>query len=99
MISLELAREFAARGKVEQGAGRGDVLLNHHNAPGTVEHTQGERALLTRDLVVVELHRIDGAAAEFIILGVGAKNGGQKNSRLRALGMRLHCGGSPWRRW
>ena len=41
-------------------------------------HAQREAALLTGDLVVVELHGIDGAAAESVVLGVGPEDGREK---------------------
>ena len=45
-----------------------------------MEHAQREGTLRARHLVVVELHRVDGAAAELVVLRVGAENGGQQNS-------------------
>ncbi len=44
-------------------------------------------ALRARHLVVIELHRIDGAAAEFVVLRVRPKDGGQQDARALALGM------------
>ena len=37
--------EALARREVEQRAGRRDVLLDQHEAPGAVEHAQRERTL------------------------------------------------------
>jgi hypothetical protein len=34
----ELVLEGLPRGKIEHRAGRRDVLLNHHDSPGPVEH-------------------------------------------------------------
>ena len=73
--------------EVEQRAGRGDVLLDHHQPPRAMEHAQREAALLAGDLVVIKLHRIDGAAAEFVVLRVRTENGGEKNSGLFSFGM------------
>ena len=55
-----------------------------------MEHAQGERALRARHLVVVQLHRVDGAAAEFIVLGVGSEDGREQNAGVRALRVSLH---------
>ena len=74
--------------EIEQRAGRGDVALDHHQSPGAVEHAQREAALRARDLVVIQLHGIDGAAAEFVVLRVGAEDRAQKHAGLLALGMR-----------
>ena len=74
-------------GEVEQRAGRGDVLLDHHQSPGAMEHAQREAALLARDLVVIQLHGIDGAAAEFVVLRVRAEHGAQQHPRLSPFGM------------
>src|SRR5208283_3987648 len=62
----KFALEVLESGEVEQRAGRGDIPLDHHQSPGAVEHAKREAALLTRDLVVIQLHGIDGAAAEFV---------------------------------
>jgi hypothetical protein len=43
------------------------------SVPRAVKHAQREAILLARNLVVVELHRIDGTAAKFIVLRVGPK--------------------------
>ena len=60
------------------------------NAPRAVEHAQGERALLARHLVVVQLHRVDGAAAELIVLRVGTEDGSEQDTGLAALGVLDH---------
>ena len=52
-LRAEFAREGLAGGEIEDGAGRGDVLLDHENAPGAVEAAQGEGALRSGHLVVV----------------------------------------------
>jgi hypothetical protein len=54
-----------------------------------MKHAQRKAALPACNLIVVELHRVDGAAAKFVILRVWAENGTQQNSSLRALGMGL----------
>ena len=73
LIRKFLGKAFARR-KVEYRAGRGDVFLDHHDAPGAMKHAQRKTALRTRDLVVIKLHRVDGAAAEFVILRVRAED-------------------------
>ena len=52
-----------------------------------MKHAERKAALRPRDLIVIELHRIDGAAAELVILRVRAKYGGQQDARALALGM------------
>ena len=51
-------------------------------------------ALRARDLVVIKLHRVDGAAAEFVVLRVRAENRSQKNAGARSLGMCFERGRS-----
>jgi len=69
-----MAGQFASKvilgREVENRAGGGDVRLNEHDAPRTVKHSQGEAALCAGDLIVIKLHRIDGAAAELVILRI-----------------------------
>ena len=55
-----------------------------------MEHAQGERSLLARHLVVVQLHRVDLPAAEFIVLSVRAKDGAKQNASASAFGMSGH---------
>ena len=73
-----------------------NILLDHHDAPRAMEHPQRKRALHPRDLVVIQLHGIDAAAAECIILRVRSENGGEKNTRMRALGMCSVCFDHFW---
>jgi hypothetical protein len=86
----QLALETLQVGKIQQRAGRRNVVLDHHQAPRAMEHAQRKAALSAGNLVVVELHGIDGAAAIFVILCVRAENGTQQNSRLRPLWMGLN---------
>ncbi len=78
VVPGELARERLAGGEIQNRAGRRDVLLDHHDAPGAVEAAQRKRALRPGHLVVVKLHRVDGAAAEIIVLGVRTKDGAEQ---------------------
>lgn len=55
-----------------------------------MEHPQRETALGARDLIVIELHRIDRSAPEFIILSVRSKNGTEKNASVTSFGMDFH---------
>src|ERR1019366_1771557 len=82
VVGGEFPGEGLARGEVEDRAGGRDVPLDHEDAPGTVETAQGERALATRYLVVVELHRVDGAAAVGIIPRVRSEDGGEQDPGL-----------------
>ena len=81
LVRVQFAREGLASGKVEDRAGRRDVLLDHQDAPGAVEAAQREGALRLGHLVVIQLHRIDGAAAEFIVLRVGTEDRRQQDPR------------------
>ena len=73
-VGLQLPDEAPAGGKVEQRRGYGEVLLDQHETPGAVMHAQRERSLRTRDLVVIKLERVDGAASELIVTCEGAKH-------------------------
>src|SRR5436190_1724188 len=59
-------------------------------SPRTVEHAQRERPLLTGHLVVIQLHRVDLAAAVLIVLRVGSEHRAQQDARARAFGVRCH---------
>ena len=84
--------------KVQHRAGCGDVPLNHEDAPGTVEAAQRERALAARHLVVIQLHRVDGAAAVSVILCVRAEDGGEQDPGLASFGMSLNQHGKRIKR-
>ena len=66
----QFPREGLAGGKVEDCRGRRDILLDHHDAPGAMEHPQGEGALRSRYLVVVKLHRVHPPATVLVVLAV-----------------------------
>ena len=89
MVGRQLAGEGLARGEIEDRARSGDILLNHEDAPGAMKPPHGEGSLRFGHLVVVELHRIDGAAAEFVVLRVWAEHGRKQDTSLDALGMRI----------
>lgn len=55
-----------------------------------MKHAQRETALRPRYLIVIKLHRIDGAASELIVLGVGSEDRAQQNARLDSFG--VFCG-------
>ena len=86
-VRCEFLFEALERGEVEQRAGRRDVTLNHHQTPGAVKHAQRETALRARDLVVIQLHRIDGAAAELVVARIGPEDRTQQNAGLGTFGM------------
>src|SRR5215471_1769756 len=65
----DLANESIARREVEDGAGAGDIVLQQHQPPRAVEQAKRERSLLARDLVVIELGRIDRARPEPVVYG------------------------------
>src|SRR5450432_333791 len=52
-----------------------------------MKHAQRETALRARDLVVIQLHRVDGAAAELVVLRVWPEDRTQQNARLRSFRM------------
>src|SRR5208282_4448307 len=82
-----------AVGKIEHTARRRNIFLNHHNAPGAMEHAQREAALGARDLVVIELHRIDGAAAKFVVLRIRPEDRTQQYASVTTLGVSFHLFG------
>jgi hypothetical protein len=53
--------------------------------PGAMKHAQREAALRPRNLMVIKLHRVDGAAAELVVLRVRSENRAQQNAGLPAL--------------
>src|SRR5262249_41023772 len=75
----DFADEALARGEVEHSAGAGDVVLQQHEPPRPVEQPQRERALLARDLVVIELRRINGARSELVVCREGFEDRCQEN--------------------
>ena len=52
-----------------------------------MKHPQGKAALGARDLIVIELHGVDGAAAELVILRVGTEYRRQQDARALPFGM------------
>jgi hypothetical protein len=52
-----------------------------------MKHSEREGSLLAGDLIVVQLHRVDAAAAEFIILRVWTEDAGQQNARATSFGV------------
>ena len=88
LVGANLLDEAIERGEVQQRAGRGDVRLDHHQAPTAVEHPQRESALGPRHLVVVKLHRVHAPAAVLVVLAVGPEDARQQHARLRAGRMR-----------
>jgi hypothetical protein len=59
-----------------------------------MEHAQRKAALCACDLIVIKLHRIDGAAAKFIVSGVRAEDRTQQDAGLRSLGMSFNAAGT-----
>ncbi len=87
----ELARRSAHGWEVEQRRWRGDVVLDELDAPRPVEHPKRERALFAGHLVLVPLHRVDGPAAELVVLGVRPEYRREEDSGVNALGMSCLC--------
>jgi hypothetical protein len=90
----DLALEVFSSGEIKNGAGRGNIRLDQHDAPGTMEHPQRKAALRACDLIVIELHRIDGAAAELVVSRVWAEDRTQQDAGLLSLGMSLNVAGT-----
>jgi len=55
-----------------------------------MEHAQREAALRAGDLVVIELHRIDGPAAKFVVLRIRTEDRTQQNASVTSLGVSFH---------
>jgi len=90
----DLTLEIVSSREIKNGAGRGNIRLDQHNAPGAMEHAQRKAALRACDLIVIELHRIDGAAAELVVSRVRAENRTQPDAGLRSFGMSFNIGGT-----
>ena len=62
-----------------------------------MKHPQGERALHAGDLVVIELHRIDGPAAVLVVLSIRPEHRGQQDAGAHSFGVLLktHDDSSP----
>ncbi len=93
LVRLQFAREVVSRRKVQHRTRRGYVGLDQHDSPRTMKHSQGKAALGARHLIVIKLHRIDGAAAELIVLRVGPENRAQQYARVRSFGMSCRISG------
>ena len=70
----QFAGEVFLGWKVEDRAGYRDIRLDQHDAPRAVKHSQGEAALCASDLIMLELHRVNRAAGEFVILRVRSED-------------------------
>ncbi len=79
-----------ARRKIQHAARRGNIFLNQHDAPGAMKHAQREAALRAGDLIVVELHGIDGAAAKFVVLRVRPEDRTQQDASATSLWVNFH---------
>src|SRR5579859_4279512 len=55
-----------------------------------MEHAQREATLRARDLVVIELHGIDGAAAKFVVLRIRSEDRTQQNASAISFWMNIH---------
>src|SRR5579863_1267392 len=55
-----------------------------------MEHAQRKTALRAGHLIVIQLHRIDGTAAELVVLRVRPEDGTQQHARTASLWMNLH---------
>jgi hypothetical protein len=89
----DLALEIFSSGEIKNGAGRGNIRVDQHDAPGPMEHPEGEAALRAGDLIVIKLHRVNGATAELVVSGVRAEDRTQQNAGLRSLAMSFNVAG------
>ena len=68
------------------------LILQPHSlspvAPRAVRHPQRERSLRARHLVVVQLHRVDRAAAELVVPRERTEDGREKNAHESMLAAR-----------
>src|SRR5271167_4371388 len=55
-----------------------------------MEHAQREAALGASDLVVIELHGVDGAAAKFVVLRIRSEHRTQQDASVTSLGVSFH---------
>ena len=89
--------EALARGKVQHACSGAEMLAWMSMRPQERWNMRSENgALLARDLVVVQLHRVDGAAAELVVLGVGAEDRGEQDTGPRAFRMAGHQADTSW---
>ncbi len=87
VLVADLLDEAIQAGKIQQRAGRVDVGLDEHQAPRTMELPQREGTLDPGHLVVIQLHRVQGPAAVFIVLGIGPEDACQQDAGSRSGGM------------
>ena len=79
VVRRDLANKPLQIGEVQERARRVYVGLNQHQSPGAMEHTQRERPLYARYLVVKQLHGVDLPAAILVIPGVWPENAREQN--------------------
>ena len=87
VVLADLLLEALPGGEVEDGAGGRQVGLDQHQPPTAVEHAERERPLHPRHLVVVQLHRVEGSTAVFVVLRIRAADAGQQDPGFSAPGM------------
>ena len=80
--------------KIEEGTRGLDVHLDQHQPPRPMKRAQREGVLHSRYLIVIQLHRVDQAAAVLIVTRVRAEYARQKHPRLRAERMNRLVAGS-----
>ena len=90
VVGLQLGFEDLAGGEIQDRGGGGDVLLDHEDAPGAVEHAEGKGTLFAGHLVVIQLHGVDLAAAELVVLSVGTENRRKEDAGVGTFWMLLH---------
>ena len=88
--SFQFAFEGLSSREVQDRRGGRYIGLDHHDAPAAVEHPERKGALSPCDLVVIQLHRVDCAAAEFIVARVGSEHGRKQHTGAGALRVCLH---------
>lgn len=79
-VLSDLCRETLQGGKVQQGAGGVQVVLDHHQPEGAMKHPEREPPLDSGDLILVEFHGVDFAASVLVIPGVRAKDAREQDA-------------------
>jgi len=86
-VLRDLRRKTFQGGKIQQGAGGLQVVLDHHQSERAMKHPDRESTLDAGHLILIEFHRIDFSAAVLVIAGVGPEYAGQQDAGAFSKGM------------
>ena len=84
LILTNLLDEAIQVGEIQQRTAGFQVRLDQHQSPTAMKNAQRERPLLTGDLIVIQLHRVDDATAVFVVLGIRSKHAAEQHVGPRA---------------